>query len=143
MSRRKARLISCNDKRYVQYYNLYRNKSIILNPYLNKIQTNINTKEQHFKSQKNSEKYKIIIKGLVNRNSKKYAIVFVIILYLSILLTSLIKNVNIVYATDMSSHINILKSVYHAKIKINCGHPGLYIPLNGNNIMLSLTHNNS
>ena len=72
MSRKKARLISCNDKRYVQYYNLYRNKSIILNSYLNRMQTNINTKEQHFKSQKNSEKYKIIIKGLANRNSKKY-----------------------------------------------------------------------
>ena len=71
MSKRKARLIECNDKRYTQYYNIYINKGTIQNINLRGTHSNYGYAKHNNSIINSSKKIKSIIKGVSIKNNKK------------------------------------------------------------------------
>jgi hypothetical protein len=71
MSKRKARLIECNDKRYTQYYNIYISRGTIQDPILRGLHSNYVYTEHNNSITNISKKVKSIIKGVSVKNNKK------------------------------------------------------------------------
>ena len=71
MSKKKSRLLKCNNKKYLQYYNIYIDNNTILLNNFRYIQSKYNYSEHINLDHVKSKIKKSIIKGTSIKNSKK------------------------------------------------------------------------